>query len=314
MPRFSTGGQPTVWFRNLQIYRLVEPFEYGAEDLEKALGGRRFKPCAGLDTHSLGWAPAAGADGTQLVHTATGRLVVCLQREDRLLPPSVIREEVEQRAAEVSTREGRPVGRKERRQLRDDVIVDLLPRAFTRNRYRHAYIDPPLGLLIVDCGTANQAEELLSQLRESLGSLRATPLTVAQTPSAVLTRWLERRPPRGMQLGDECELREPVDNGAVVRGRRVDLAGGDLRPQLDAGLLASRVAITWQDRLTCVVGEDLGVRRLRFTDLVLDEAADVAAEDPLARFDADFVLMSNELAGFVPDLIDAFGGLEAAGD
>jgi recombination associated protein RdgC len=117
-----------------------------------------------------------------------------------------------------------------------------------------------------------------------------------------------------MQLGDECELREPVDNGAVVRGRRVDLAGGDLRPQLDAGLLASRVAITWQDRLTCVVGEDLGVRRLRFTDLVLDEAADVAAEDPLARFDADFVLMSNELAGFVPDLIDAFGGLEAAGD
>lgn len=238
--------------------------------------------------------------------------MICLQREDRLLPAAVVREEVDQRAEQRANREGRAIGRKERRQLRDDVVVELLPRAFTRSRYRHAYIDLALGLLVVDCGTANQAEELISHLRETLGSLPVKPLAVARTPAKMLTRWLERRPPRGFELGDECELREPVDNGAVVRGRRVDLAGGDLQAQLDAGLLASRVAVNWHDRLSCVVGEDLGVRRLRFSDVVLDEASDVAAEDPLARFDADFALMSEELAVFLPALIDAFGGLENA--
>jgi recombination associated protein RdgC len=308
MPRFFRAAPSTMWFRNLQIYSLIEDFTLKPEDLESALGGKRFKPCAGLDTYRLGWAPPAGQESTQLVHAAAGRLMICLQREDRLLPAAVVREEVEERAAQRARREGRPVGRKERRQLRDDVVVDLIPRAFTRSRYRHAYIDPSLGALIIDSGTARQAEELLSFLRDTLGSLRATPLDVARAPAKVLTRWLERRPPRGFALGDECELREPVDNGAVIRGRRVDLAGGDLRDQLDAGLLASRIAISWHDRLSCVVGEDLGVRRLRFTDVVLDEAADTAAEDPIARFDADFVLMSNELTGFVPGLIEAFGG------
>ncbi len=32
--------------------------------------------------------------------------------------------------------------------------------------------------------------------------------------------------------------------------------------------------------------------------------------DALARFDADFALMSMELANFLPAVVDAFGGLD----
>jgi recombination associated protein RdgC len=233
-----------------------------------------------------------------------------MRREDRLLPPAVVREQVDERAEAISAAEQRSVGRKERSQLRDEIIVDLLPQAFTRNRYHHAFIDPPAGWIVFDSSTAKQAEEMLSLLRETLGSLRAKPLAVATAPAAAMTRWLEKTPPEGFELGDECELKAPVENGAIVRGRRIDLAGGDVSSHLDDGMQVSRVAIDWQERISCLLCEDLGIRRLRFLDLVMNEAADVDADDALARFDADFALMGMELARFLPAVIEAYGGLD----
>jgi recombination associated protein RdgC len=299
-----------MWFRNLQLYRLNDKTTFDSEALAAALAGQTFKPCGGLDTHRSGWAPPAGRDSSALVHVANGRLLICQQRQDRVLPAAVVREALEERVEQLSAREGRPVGRKEKRQLRDEIVTDLLPRAFTRSRFRYAYIDPALQLMVVDSATSGQAEELLAQLRDTLGSLKVAPLAVARSPAKVLTRWLEKRPPRGFTLADECELREPIEQGAIVRGRRVDLSGGDVHAHLDSGMQVSRVAIEWQDRIACVVGDDLVLRRLRFLDIVTNEAAETETDDALARFDADFALMTMELANFIPVVIEAFGGYD----
>ena len=134
-----------MWFRNLQLYRLIEPFEYNPESLHRTLGGRVFKPCAGLDTHSLGWVPPAGREATELVHVADGRIMLCLRREDRILPATVVREHVEERAETIAAAESRPIGRKEKQRIKDEVLTDLLPRAFTRSTHQFAYIDADAG-------------------------------------------------------------------------------------------------------------------------------------------------------------------------
>lgn len=299
-----------MWFRNLQLYRLIEPFTHTAESLHGTLGERAFKPCAGLDTHSLGWVPPAGREATERVHASNGRIMLCLRREDRILPASVVREHVDEKAEAIATTESRPVGRKERQRLRDEVMTDLLPRAFTRASHQYAYIDPAAGWVVVDSATPKKAEELLSVLRETLGSLRVRPLAVAKAPSAVMTRWLEGTPDAGFSLGDECELKEPVDNGGIMRGRRIDLASAEVRSHLDAGMQVAKLAVAWQERIGCLLCDDLVFRRLRFLDLVMEEAADTAADDALTRFDADFALMGMELARFIPAVIGAFGGID----
>jgi recombination associated protein RdgC len=299
-----------MWFRNLQLYRLIEPFEHLPESLHGMLAQRTFKPCAGLDTHSVGWVAPAGREATQLVHANNGRMMLCLRREERILPAAVVREQVEDKAEEIAATEARPVGRKERQRIRDEVVTDLLPRAFTRSSHLYAYIDPAAGWVVVDSATAKRAEELLSELRETLGSLRLRPLAVSRSPAAVLTHWLEGTPPADFTLGDECELKEPIDKGGVMRGRRIDLASAEVKSHLDAGMQVAKLAVAWQERIGCILGDDLGIRRLRFLDLVLQEAADVDAEDGLARFDADFALMGMELARFIPAVVEAFGGLD----
>ncbi len=299
-----------MWFRNLLVYRLVESFEYSPESLHEALTARRFKPCAGLDTHSLGWVPPAGRAATELVHATDGRMMLCLRREDRLLPAAVVREQVEERADAIAGRESRPVGRRERQQIKDEVIVDLLPRAFTRSVLQHAYIDPRAGWVVVDSATPNKAETLLSTLRETLGSLRLKPLAVGRAPASVLTRWLEKRPARGFMPTDECELKEPVDNGGVVRGRRIDLTSNELRSHLDAGMQVVKLAVEWQERIGGLLCDDLAIRRLRFLDLIQDEAGEIDSDDALARFDGDFALMGRELTHFLNALIEAYGGID----
>jgi recombination associated protein RdgC len=299
-----------MWFRNLQLYRLIDTFEASAEQLDEALRSRVFKPCAGLDTHSLGWVPPAGREATQLVHASNGRMMVCLRREERILPSAVVREQVEEKAQAIAAAESRPVGRKEKQRIKDEVIVDLLPRAFTRSSHLFAYIDPAAGWVVIDSSTAKKAEELLSLLRETLGSLRARPLAVNQAPASVLTRWVEQAPGDGFQLGDECELKEPVDKGGVMRGRRLDLSSAEVRSHLDAGMQVVKLAVAWEERIAALLCDDLGIRRLRFLDLIMEAAADVDADDALARFDADFALMGMELARFLPAVIAAYGGLD----
>jgi recombination associated protein RdgC len=302
-----------MWFRNLQLYRLIEKFEQSPESLHDALSTRPFRPCAGLDTHSMGWVPPAGRETSQLVHACNGRVMICMRREDRLLPASVVREHVEEKADAVSVAESRPVGRKEKQQIKDEVVTDLLPRAFTRSSHLFAYIDPKEGWVVVDSSTTKKAEELLSALRETLGSLRLRPLAVNQAPVSVLTRWLETSTVQGFDLGDECELKEPVDKGGVMRGRRMDLASSEVRSHLDAGMQVVKLAVEWQERISCVLCDDLGIRRLRFLDLIMEQAAEVDTEDAVARFDADFALMGMELARFIPAVVEGYGGLDEDG-
>lgn len=301
-----------MWFRNLQLYRLTDTFETQAEDLHEALTEKSFKPCSGLDTHRIGWVPPLGKHGDQLVHATNGRMMLCLRREERILPAAVIREALDEKVEQIEETEGRPVGRKEKTRLKDEIVVDLLPRAFTRSSHLYAYIDPRSKWVIVDSSSSKKAEELFSALRETLGTFKVRPLAVGSSPAALMTSWLEKIPPADFELADECELKEPVEDGGTIKVRKMDLGGDEVAHHLDAGMQVTKVVVEWNERLRCMLGDDLSVRRLRFLDLVMEEAADVQADDAAARFDADFALMSAELDNFLPRMVEVFGGFEDA--
>jgi len=297
-----------MWFRNLQIYQLTEIFTASAEELHEAMLDKKSAPCQGLDTHRVGWTPPPGKHGDQLVHATNGCFMLCMRREDRILPAAVVREAVEEKADLIEAKESRSVGRKERSNIKEEVIVDLLPRAFTKSQRSYAYIDPKNSWIIVDSTTATKAEEVLSLIRETLGSFKARPLAVNNAPAAIMTDWIKNRPAKDVELADECELKEPVEKGGVIRIRGVDLGSEEVLQHINSGKIVSKLAIEWQQRIACVVADDLSIKRLKFMDLVMEEASDTAADDEIMRFDADFALMSMELARFIPALCEAFGG------
>ncbi|MCP4077092.1 MAG: recombination-associated protein RdgC [Gammaproteobacteria bacterium] len=299
-----------MWFRNLQIYQLTETFNASAEELHEILLDKAFKPCQGLDKFRIGWAYPLGKHGNQLVHATNGCLMLCMRREDRILPASVVRDAVDEKVDEIEAKDARTVGRKEKNDIKDEVIVDLLPRAFTKSSRSYAYIDPRNNRVILNCTTSNKAEEILTLIRDTLGSFKVKPLAVNSAPSVIMTGWVKNLAPADVEISDECELKEPVENGGVIRIRGVDLGSDEVQQHLNSGKIVSKLAIEWQQRISCVLAEDLSIKRLKFMDLVMEEASDTAADDEVMRFDADFALMSLELSRFIPVLCEYLGGVD----
>ena len=301
-----------MWFKNQRAYRLTSPFDLSAEQLGELLAGGTYVPCGKSQPLSLGWMPPLGDETETLVHAGNSRLLLCMRREEKLLPASVVREQVDLRITEIEREQARKVYRKERLQLRDDIVQECLPRAFTRSSNVFAFLDTRNNWLFVDSASAARAEELVGLLRESIGNLPLLLPQVNQSPAHAMTGWLlHRNLPEDFSLESDCELREPGEDGGVVRCRGLELASEEVITHLEAGKQVVKLALRWQEKLSLVLGEDLVLRRLRFADELLGENDDVAEADPLARLDADFVLMSDVLSDLQSRLLDVFGG-EAA--
>lgn len=299
-----------MWFRNLHLYHLPDTFSLRPEALAPLLAPHTSRPCGPFEAAAIGWVPPLGGAGAPLVHGADGCLLVCAERQQRLLPAAVVRQAVAEQVAEIERAEGRPVQRKERRDLQDRAVQELLPRAFVQATRTGALIDPRLSLLLVDSASPKRAEEVVGVLRDSVGSLRARPLATARSPASVMRRWLNSRPPKHFVLGDQCVLAEPVEGGGVVRVRGLDLDAA--HTHLEAGLVPQQLAVEWRERVGVVIGDDLVLRRLRFLDLVQEQAKSVEdGGDAAVRFDADFAIMVGELRELVPTLLAAFGGVGA---
>jgi len=300
-----------MWFKNLQIYRFTQPFELDATTLGQQLEEQAFVPCGSQDTMRSGWVPPLGRHGSEFVHATNGFLMVCARRQEKLLPAAVINEELEQKALEIEAREARQLPRKERRALRDEVYFSLLPRAFVRSSLQFAYISPRDQLLIVDAASAKRAEDLLQDLRDALGSLSVIPLVSKQQPIEVMTRWLSQGScESGFEPGEECELRDNANVNSVIRCKNQDLAAAEIVNHLKTGMHVSKLALNWQQRLEFVLDEKLVVKRLRFADMVQEQASAIEADDAAAQFDVDFSIMALELSAFIKDLATAFGGVE----
>jgi len=300
-----------MWFKNLQLYRFSKPFELDAATLGQQLEQQGFVPCGSQDTTRSGWVPPLGRHGSEFVHATNRYLMICAKRQDKLLPAAVINEELEEKALEIELRESRQLPRKERRSLRDEVYFNLLPKAFVRSSLQFAYISPRDQLLVVDASSVKRAEELLQQLRDALGSLSVIPLVSKHQPIDVMTRWISSgQSESGFEPGEECELRDNADISSVIRCKNQDLAAAEIVNHLKTGMHVSKLALNWQQRLEFVLDEKLVVKRLRFSDIVQEQANDTEAEDVATRFDVDFSIMALELSRFIEALVDAFGGVD----
>jgi recombination associated protein RdgC len=294
-----------MWFKNLTLFRLVEPFTLSAEALAGKLAQAVFYPCTPQAPSSHGWVPPLGRKATDLVQAVGGCLLVCLKTEEKLLPAAVVREIVADQVAEIEAREQRPVRRPEQQRLREDVLQALLPRALTRSQRHYAYIDTRGGWLVVDSVNRTVVERLTRALRGTLSNLPITPLRVASAPAVVMTAWLaDNTLADDFALADECELQDREADGGVVRCKGQDLGGAEILTHLQAGKQVTRLGLTWNRRIALVLTEELSIRRLRFLDVIKEqlEGVDTAAQ----LFDAQFALMSAELAVFLPRLLAVF--------
>lgn len=302
-----------MWFKNLLIYRFTQPFTHNTEDLEELLAQKPFTGCGSQDMVRMGWTAPLDQEDAPLVHAGNGCVMLCLKRQEKVLPAAVVNEFLQERIDEIKEQEDRHVGRKERGELKDQIIFELLPRAFTRNRKVFAYIDTVQQLLIVNSGSAKQAEDFITTLRDTIESLPVVPLKPHSDASGTMTHWIsESHCPPPFSMGGECELHDRSDTAAVLKCKNLDLQTQEIKSHVESGMMAKKLELIWDGGIEFIVDENLAIKRLRFDDLITDKLSETHIESAADQFDADFALMTAEFQNFIPALMEAFGGADSA--
>lgn len=295
-------------FKNVIMYRIGPGWSASVAQIEDSLDSARFVPCGASQEKAIGWIEPRGEAHGPLVESVGGQLILKLMIETRALPGSVIKRKAEERLAHIEATTGRKPGKKEIREIKDDIKLELLPLAFSKESSVAVWIDPEASLLVIDAGSQARADEVVTMLVKSLAGLAVALIDTKVSPTTAMSEWLiTQEPPAGFTVDRECELKAADESKAVVRYTRHPLDTDEVRQYVESGKLPTRLALTWDSRVSFVLTEGLQIKKLAFLDVVFEKTS--AGKDD--GFDADTAIATGELRKLLPDLLEALGG-EAA--
>jgi len=296
-----------MYFSAVTAFRVPRSLREQLSALDAALAERALKPIGPQELHCEGFVPPMGSETSALVHAVGPYHLVCLASIDRILPPGAIDEALDERLAQYLEREGKAPNGKERRRLKDELVFEMIPRAFSKRSYLYAFFDLDTGTLVVDTSSRKAAERVVSAVRLALGSFPAKPLNIERMPRQILTSWLAgEAPPESLSIGDEAVLKDPVERGAIIKAQRQDLVSEEISHHLQAGKQCAAIGLVYADRASFVLDESLAVKKLKFLDLAEQPLLEQNIESVAQEMDARFAITAGVVSGLLAQLFDTF--------
>lgn len=291
-------------FKNMIVYRIGEQWQGTLEQVEEALARTPFTECGATQERSAGWVQPRGEGEGLFAESVGGQWILRFMSESKMLPASVLNRKVQEKADAIERTSGRKPGKKEKQELKDEAKLDLLPMAFTKQGGMWIWIDPEARFLVLDTGSQTRADEVVTLLVDGLPGFAVALLDTQTAAQAAMAHWLSsQEPPVGFTIDQECELKSADEAKSVVRYARHPLDIEEVKAHIEAGKLPTKLALTWDDRVSLLLTEGLQVKKITFLETVFDGQS---KDD--GGFDADVAIATGELSRLLPDLIEALGG------
>lgn len=286
-------------FKNLTFFRILSLPAIG--DLD----AHAFVPCQPSQAKSSGWVPPRGHEHGALVEQVGGQIILKLMTETKSVPAEVVLRKVDEAVAQIEATTGRKPGKKERREIKEDATLSLLPQAFPKRSTTLVWIDPQAKLLAIDSASQNRTDEVMTALISSIEGFSVQYINTVTSPASAMALCLmEQEAPEGFTIDRECELKASDESKAVVKYGRHPLDIEEVAQHIRMGKIPTKLAMTYDSRVSFVLTEGMALRKI--------DALDVAVADNTCgfedAFDADVAILTGELSRLIPALLGMLGG------
>jgi len=301
-----------MWFKNLRLYRLAPSYEWSSHQLQVLLAKEQFNSASDTSGISCGWVAPFEQDALlaqpRLAYALDGQVLCTYRTERKLLPASVIAQFTKAKVAEIREQQGFTPGRKQTKEIKEQVIATLLPRAFSLGTQTRVWIDPKRRWLAMDTASPSKAEEVLSALGKALHPFPVLPLRISISPVIAMTNWiLTGQVPGKFSIDQDAEMRDASEKNSVVRYVKHDLHGEAFMLHVKDGKQCTRLALTWDDKISFVLTDNLDIKRISAVG-VIDQSLKNVSKEEISKFESDFTLMSEEFNALLNDLVEVLGG------
>lgn len=295
-------------FKAIQAFNIAPSWEQDPEAIQAALEAQRFIECGASQERSIGWAEPRGEKHAPLLESVGGHWILKMMFETKFLPSSVVKEATEKRAEAIEASTGHKPGKKEKKELMEEVRNELLSKAFTKKSAALIWIDPTTKRLVIEAGAGSRSDDIISLLVESLQGFSVKPSTTKQTPAVSMSQWLldASHLPSNFTADRDCMLKASDESKASIRYAKHALDIEEIQAHIRDGKIPTQLAMTWEDRVSFMLTENGMLKKIEFLDIVFDKTS---VEND-SGFDAAIAIVTGELTKLIPELLDAMGGEE----
>ncbi len=290
-------------FKNISLYRIGANWAPSLQECEAALQPHAFVTCGASQEKSVGWVGPRGEAHGALIEATSGHWILKLMVEAKLVPGSVVKQEVEKRVERIEQETGRKPGRKERKEMTEDARADLMLRAFSAISSSLVWIDLGAHTLVIEASSQSRADEVVTMLVRALPDLSVSLVSTQSSPSASMAAWLtSQEPPVGFTADRDCSLKASDESKSSVRYAHHPLDTDEVRAHIAQGKIPTQLAMTWNDRVSFVLTNAGTLKKLEFLD------AAVESDSSESGFDANVAIATGNLSKMISDLVEALGG------
>ena len=291
-----------MWFNNALIFQ----YDLNEDcDLNGFLQEEILKPCPPHARFIYGWLPAFAGE---MVHEVAGSAMICMGKEERILPRGVIKKMLQERIQVIEQQQSRTVKRAEKNQIAEDLEFELLPKSFCIQKRASALLDTVNKRLIINSSSANQAAQLTAFLRKTVAGISIEPLAPGENLALRFAEWINvpETLPQDFQLASDCILFSLQDEKKRVHCKGYELPAEEILTLLAQGMATAEVSLIWKERIQFTLTHEFVLKRLKSLDYLVDDFNDIKGlEEEFQRQDAALTLLSGELRELVNALLTA---------
>lgn len=251
----------------------------------------------------LGYAWKDLRDNNPFITVGANHMITC-EKQEKLLPNQVIEKELKARIEQIEKDQGYKVGKKQKRDLKEQIIEALYVKAFTVIKLVNVWINTEHDLLCIETTSTNVADDVIAHLIRDLEWRGHRLETNMSTKTFMIGILANDAFASNFGVGENCVLESITESGSRITYKNEFIEDDRVKEYINQGRRTLAMELHFLDQCRFTLKENLVISKITLQDIITEDGEHETEND---RFDAEFTIRAGQCINLINELIAVLG-------